>query len=110
MSTNSTNAEDWRPAFFWPGTLIISGARVAVSKLVCLHHIPWSPRCHPWSPQRITIVLLRSRELFVIASIFFAMGTAWGASQLGLSLALGAFFKALQGAQAALLVLDLSEH
>jgi len=37
------------------------------------------------------IVLVRSRELFVIATIFIAMGTAWGASQLGLSLALGAF-------------------
>ncbi|MBI3406329.1 MAG: cation:proton antiporter, partial [Acidobacteria bacterium] len=37
------------------------------------------------------IVLLRSRELFVIASIFFALGTAWGASYFGLSLALGAF-------------------
>ncbi|MBI3669876.1 MAG: cation:proton antiporter, partial [Acidobacteria bacterium] len=37
------------------------------------------------------IVLLRSRELFVIAAIFFALGTAWGAAQLGLSLALGAF-------------------
>jgi K+:H+ antiporter len=37
------------------------------------------------------IVQVRSRELFVIATIFFAMGTAWGASQLGLSLALGAF-------------------
>jgi CPA2 family monovalent cation:H+ antiporter-2 len=37
------------------------------------------------------IVLMRSRELFVIASIFFALGTAWGASHLGLSLALGAF-------------------
>jgi len=37
------------------------------------------------------IVLARSRELFIIASIFFALGTAYGASQLGLSLALGAF-------------------
>jgi len=37
------------------------------------------------------VVLVRSRELFVIATIFFALGTAWGASQLGLSLALGAF-------------------
>ena len=37
------------------------------------------------------IVRLRSRELFVIASIFFALGTAWGASHFGLSLALGAF-------------------
>jgi CPA2 family monovalent cation:H+ antiporter-2 len=37
------------------------------------------------------IVLVRSRELFVIATIFFVFGTAWGAEQLGLSLALGAF-------------------
>ncbi|MBI3405041.1 MAG: cation:proton antiporter [Acidobacteria bacterium] len=37
------------------------------------------------------IVLLRSRELFVIAAIFFALGTAFGAARLGLSLALGAF-------------------
>lgn len=37
------------------------------------------------------IVLVRSRELFVIAAIFFAMGTAFGAAALGLSLALGAF-------------------
>ncbi len=37
------------------------------------------------------IVLVRSRELFVIAVVFFALGTAWGAAQLGLSLALGAF-------------------
>lgn len=37
------------------------------------------------------VVLARSRELFVIATLFFAMGTAWGAAQFGLSLALGAF-------------------
>jgi len=34
---------------------------------------------------------VRSREVFVIATLFFTLGTAWGASQLGLSLALGAF-------------------
>jgi CPA2 family monovalent cation:H+ antiporter-2 len=37
------------------------------------------------------IVLARSRELFVIAAVFFVLGTAWGAAALGLSLALGAF-------------------
>lgn len=42
-------------------------------------------------PMLKAIVLVRSRELFVIASIFFALGTAWGASELGLSLPLGAF-------------------
>jgi CPA2 family monovalent cation:H+ antiporter-2 len=37
------------------------------------------------------IVLTRSRELFVIAAIFLALGTAFSASALGLSLAMGAF-------------------
>jgi CPA2 family monovalent cation:H+ antiporter-2 len=37
------------------------------------------------------IVQLGSRELFIIGTIFFALGTAWGASEMGLSLALGAF-------------------
>jgi CPA2 family monovalent cation:H+ antiporter-2 len=34
---------------------------------------------------------VRSRELFVIATIFVTLGTAWSAAQMGLSLALGAF-------------------
>ncbi|HUI39162.1 MAG TPA: cation:proton antiporter, partial [Candidatus Nitrosotalea sp.] len=34
---------------------------------------------------------VRSREVFVIATLFATLATAWGASQLGLSLALGAF-------------------
>jgi CPA2 family monovalent cation:H+ antiporter-2 len=54
-------------------TLILLGARFLFPKLLR------------------AIVLQRSRELFVIAVIFFALGTAWGASTLGLSLALGAF-------------------
>jgi len=37
------------------------------------------------------VVGVRSRELFIIATLFFTLGTAWGASQVGLSLALGAF-------------------
>jgi CPA2 family monovalent cation:H+ antiporter-2 len=37
------------------------------------------------------IVLVRSRELFIIATIFLALGTAYGATLFGLSLALGAF-------------------
>jgi CPA2 family monovalent cation:H+ antiporter-2 len=43
----------------------------------------------PWLLR--AIVGLRSRELFIIATVFFALGTSWGAAQLGLSLALGAF-------------------
>ncbi|MFQ5777919.1 MAG: cation:proton antiporter [Terriglobia bacterium] len=42
-----------------------------------------------------TIVQLRNKEIFLIATIFFALGTAWGAHQLGLSLALGAFLAGL---------------
>ena len=34
---------------------------------------------------------VRSREVFIIATLFFTLGTAWGASEMGLSLALGAF-------------------
>ena len=34
---------------------------------------------------------VRSREVFVIATLFATLATAWGAAQLGLSLALGAF-------------------
>lgn len=41
------------------------------------------------------IVLVRSRELFGITIIFFALGTAWGAAALGLSLAIGAFLAGL---------------
>jgi len=41
------------------------------------------------------IVQLRNKEIFLIACIFFSLGTAWGATQLGLSLALGAFLAGL---------------
>lgn len=42
-------------------------------------------------PMLKAIVATRSRELFVIGTVFFALGTAYGASLFGLSLALGAF-------------------
>lgn len=41
------------------------------------------------------IVELRNKEIFLIATIFFSLGTAWAAGQLGLSLALGAFLAGL---------------
>ncbi|MFQ5694590.1 MAG: cation:proton antiporter, partial [Terriglobia bacterium] len=41
------------------------------------------------------IVFLRNKEIFLIASIFFALGTAWVASLAGLSLAIGAFLAGL---------------
>lgn len=42
-----------------------------------------------------TIVRTRSKELFIIASLFLVFGTAWLASNLGLSLAIGAFIAGL---------------
>ena len=41
------------------------------------------------------IVFLRNKEIFLIATIFFSLGTAWASSLLGLSLALGAFLAGL---------------
>jgi CPA2 family monovalent cation:H+ antiporter-2 len=41
------------------------------------------------------IVVLRNKEIFLIATIFFALGTAWVASLVGLSLAIGAFLAGL---------------
>ncbi len=37
------------------------------------------------------IVEVRTHEIFIIAAIFFSLGTAWASASLGLSLALGAF-------------------
>jgi CPA2 family monovalent cation:H+ antiporter-2 len=41
------------------------------------------------------IVQLRNKEIFLIATIFFSLGTAWVTGQLGLSLAIGAFLAGL---------------
>ncbi len=41
------------------------------------------------------IALVRDKEIFLIATIFFSLGTAWLCSTLGLSLALGAFLAGL---------------
>jgi CPA2 family monovalent cation:H+ antiporter-2 len=41
------------------------------------------------------IVEARTSEIFIIAVIFFSLGTAWASASLGLSLALGAFIAGL---------------
>lgn len=41
------------------------------------------------------IARLRNKEIFLIATIFFTLGTAWVAAEMGLSLALGAFLAGL---------------
>ncbi|MBI2360566.1 MAG: cation:proton antiporter [Deltaproteobacteria bacterium] len=47
----------------------------------------------PWLLRHI--VLLRSREIFILSIILICMGTAWLTSAVGLSLALGAFIAGL---------------
>ncbi len=37
------------------------------------------------------IVQLRNKEIFIIATVFFSLGTAWVSAAVGLSLAMGAF-------------------
>jgi CPA2 family monovalent cation:H+ antiporter-2 len=41
------------------------------------------------------IVQLRNKEIFIIATIFFSLGTAWVSAALGLSVAMGAFLAGL---------------
>ncbi|MEJ2009011.1 MAG: cation:proton antiporter [Acidobacteriota bacterium] len=41
------------------------------------------------------IVQVRTNEIFIIAAIFFSLGTAWASAAMGLSLALGAFIAGL---------------
>lgn len=41
------------------------------------------------------IVLLRNKEIFLLATIFFSLGTAWVSAALGLSVAVGAFLAGL---------------
>ncbi|OGQ83208.1 MAG: hypothetical protein A3F90_11120 [Deltaproteobacteria bacterium RIFCSPLOWO2_12_FULL_60_19] len=47
----------------------------------------------PWLLRQIA--LLRNRELFVLFVVFICLGTAWLTSEVGLSLALGAFIAGL---------------
>ncbi len=41
------------------------------------------------------IAAVRNKEIFIIAGVFFSLGTAWASASLGLSLALGAFIAGL---------------
>jgi CPA2 family monovalent cation:H+ antiporter-2 len=83
------------PALAAPGTAQALNIMLALLKsLAVVAGILLGAR-YLFPPMLRAIVLLRSRELFVIAAMFFALGTAWGASHLGLSLALGAFLSGI---------------
>jgi len=55
--------------------------------------LPLGLRVMPFLFERVA--LLRSREVFIMAAVAIALGTAWASEQFGLSLALGAFLAGL---------------
>lgn len=83
------------PALTAPTAEIAASVAVALGKaavvvggiLLVAHYL--------FPPLWRTIVQLRNKEIFVIAVIFFGLGTAWVSAALGLSLALGAFLAGL---------------
>ncbi len=83
------------PALAAPGATQAVAILLALAKSLAVVGLILLGARYLFPPLLRAIVLLRSRELFVIAAIFFALGTAWGASHLGLSLALGAFLSGI---------------
>jgi CPA2 family monovalent cation:H+ antiporter-2 len=71
------------------GILVVSAKAVAV--VVCAHF--GARFAVPWVFEQV--VKARSRELFILTIILIGFGTAWITSQVGLSLALGAFIAGL---------------
>lgn len=67
-------------------TLVKAVLVVAVTLVVARRLVPRILRA---------IIATRSRELFLLATLAICLGTAWGTSQLGLSLGLGAFLAGL---------------
>jgi CPA2 family monovalent cation:H+ antiporter-2 len=75
-------------ASWWAVATVLLQAAVAIALIVLAARL-LMPAALRW------IVRLRSRELFTGAIVFFCLGTAWLASQFGLSLALGALIAGL---------------
>ena len=65
--------------------------------------LPFGLRVLPWLFERV--VLLRSRELFILTVVAVALGTAYVSELFGLSLALGAFLAGLLVSES-----DISHH
>ena len=65
--------------------------------------LPFGLRVLPWLFERV--VLLRSRELFILTVVGVALGTAYVSELFGLSLALGAFLAGLLVSES-----DISHH
>lgn len=83
------------PALTAPSTAIAFDILLALGKALAVVAGILLVAHYFFPPLWRTIVQLRNKEIFLIATIFFALGTAWVSSALGLSLALGAFLAGL---------------
>lgn len=77
-----------------PGRMVLSGLRSLGEALLIGGAILVTARYFYPALWRY-IVRLRNKEIFLIAAIFFSVGTAWVSSVAGLSLAMGAFLAGL---------------
>jgi len=83
------------PALTAPSAAIALEILLALGKALALVGLILVVAHYFFPPLWRGIVQLRNKEIFLIATIFFSLGTAWTAGQLGLSLALGAFLAGL---------------
>jgi len=77
------------PAFTAPSREVALTILLALGKALAVVGFILLVAHYFFPPLWRTIVRLRNKEIFLIATIFFSLGTAWVAGQLGLSLALG---------------------
>lgn len=83
------------PALLAPSARVALSILAALVKSLLLVGVILGVARYFFPPLWRRIVVLRNKEIFLIATIFFSLGTAWVSAELGLSLALGAFLAGL---------------
>ncbi len=83
------------PAFTAETTAVALAVLTALGKSLAVVGLILLAAHYFFPPLWNHIVKLRNKEIFLIATIFFCLGTAWVSSLIGLSLALGAFLAGL---------------
>ncbi len=83
------------PAFTAETTTVALAVMTALGKSLAVVALILLAAHYFFPPLWKQIVQLRNKEIFLIATIFFSLGTAWVSSLIGLSLALGAFLAGL---------------
>ncbi|HXE76230.1 MAG TPA: cation:proton antiporter [Candidatus Xenobia bacterium] len=83
------------PAFTAQTTAVALAVLTALGKSLAVVGLILLAAHYFFPPLWNHIVRLRNKEIFLIATIFFCLGTAWVSSLIGLSLALGAFLAGL---------------